>query len=96
METIVILAVTKTAAAIYFAFCIIVAAVIGYLTSYFYYKSIYMKKIHALEADLDERKKENMKLNERITALEIKLNKKEEECRELQVKIKEAEENTSR
>jgi uncharacterized membrane protein (DUF106 family) len=90
MEPLTILAVTKTAAAIYLAVCIIVAAVIGYATSYLYYKPIYMKKIHNLEADLEERKNEIKMLNERVTRLELEINKKEEECRQLQNKIKES------
>lgn len=90
MEPLIILALTKTAAAIYFVISLLIAAAIGYLTSYYYYKSIYMKKIHALEDDLESRKKEIAKLNYNIAGLEVKLRNKEEECIKLSTRIKEA------
>ena len=53
---------TKTTATIEIVIMLVVAALIGYLTSYFYYKAIYTRKIQVLE-------KEKENLNARIVRL---------------------------
>jgi len=88
METIIILAQTKTGAAIEILIFLVVAALIGYLTSYFYYKPIYLKRIHALENDISGLKKEISKMGDRIKELEKTLSMKEEEIKELKKKKK--------
>ncbi len=53
---------TKTTATIEIVIMLVVAALIGYLTSYFYHKAIYTRKIQVLE-------KEKENLNARIVRL---------------------------
>jgi uncharacterized membrane protein (DUF106 family) len=54
---------------------LLVAGLIGYFTSYFYYRSIYRKKIHELESELRNLQIKNGSLQEQI----VKLNKELEE-----------------
>jgi len=81
----------------------LVAAIIGYLTAWFYAKSVYtpiIKGLEAEKADLqkqvaglkDDISKLNTKvdgLNGKIAHLEDEITKKEKEIKELQKKIKE-------
>jgi len=87
METLIILAQTKTAAAIEILIFLVVAAVIGFLTAYFYYKPIYMKKIHGLEDDISGLKKEIEKIENKITDLEKTIGKKDEVIQELRQEL---------
>lgn len=45
------LATTKSGAAIELIIVLLIAGAIAFLTSYFYYRSVYMKKISALEKE---------------------------------------------
>ena len=87
METIIILDQTKTAAAIEILIFLVVAAVIGFLTAYFYYKPIYMKKIHGLENEISGLKKDIDKLKDNIADLDKKINKKDEMIQELKEEL---------
>jgi len=89
METLIILAQTKTAAAIEIIIFLVVAAVIGYLTAYFYYKGVYMKIIHSLEDKIKEHKGEIADLKEDVGELEKTLVSKEEEIAKLIKELKE-------
>ena len=60
---IIFLAQTKAGAAIEILSLLLVAAIIGYITAWFYYKSIYSMKIKALESEKDELKSYIVKLN---------------------------------
>jgi peptidoglycan hydrolase CwlO-like protein len=82
---------------------LLVAAIIGYLTAWFYAKSVYTPIIKGLEAEKADLQKQvaelkdnvsklNIKvddLNGKITKLEEEAAKKEKEIKELKSKIKE-------
>ena len=55
---------------------LLVAGVIGYFTSYFYYRSIYRKKIHKLDNDLKDLQTKNDGLLDQIIKLEKELEEK--------------------
>ena len=86
---IILLGETKLGATIEILFLLIVAAVIGYLTAWLYYKSIYVEKIKTIESernklskDLGSVESENDKLQKTLQAKDIeikslKLNNKE-------------------
>jgi len=56
---------------------LLVAGLIGYFTSYFYYRSIYRKKIHKLEGDLKDLQIKNDGLLDQIDKLNKELAEKE-------------------
>lgn len=56
---------------------LLVAGLIGYFTSYFYYRSIYRKKISMLEDDLKNLQIKNDGLQNQIYKLEKELAEKE-------------------
>ncbi len=85
-KLLILLAQTKTAAAIEILIFLVVAALIGYLTSYFYYKPIYLKKIHALENEIANLKKEKSILEDNVTELKKTIQKKDAEILELKKK----------
>jgi peptidoglycan hydrolase CwlO-like protein len=88
MENLIILAQTKGAATVELLVFLLVAAIIGYFTAYFYYKSIYMKQIHALESEIDGLKKVLKNMENKVSDLEKSLSMKEEEIQELKKKKK--------
>lgn len=53
----IILQQTNTGAVLEILLLLVVAGLIGYLTAYFYYKSVYTKKINILEEEKTELKK---------------------------------------
>ena len=55
---------------------LLVAGMIGYFTSYFYYRGIYRKKIHKLDSDLKDLQIKNDGLLDQIIKLEKELEKK--------------------
>jgi len=97
------LAQSVTGAVITIVALLIVAAAIGYLTAWFYAKSVYTPVIKGLEAEKEEllkqvaSLKEDVKklnstvetLNGKISKLEMEISKKEQEIKELGKKIKE-------
>ena len=56
---------------------LLVAGLIGYLTSYFYYRSIYRKKIHKLDSDIKDLHIKNDRQLDQIVKLEKELEEKE-------------------
>lgn len=99
----IILAQSVTGAVITIVALLLVAALIGYLTAWFYAKSVYTPIIKGLEAEKADLQKQvaglkddvsrlNGKvddLNAKISKLEDQLGSKEKEIRELKSKIKE-------
>ena len=74
-----ILAQTKTGTAIEIIVLLLIAGLIAYLTSYLYYKSVYSKKIAALEAEKNDLNSKINRLNNEISNLEKELEEKEKE-----------------
>jgi peptidoglycan hydrolase CwlO-like protein len=99
----IILAQSVTGAVITIVALLLVAAIIGYLTAWFYAKSVYTPIIKGLEAEKADLQKQvaglkddvsrlNGKvddLNAKISKLEDQLSAKEKEIKELKSKIKE-------
>ena len=56
---------------------LLVAGMIGYFTSYFYYRGIYRKKIHKLDNDLKDLQINNDGLLDQIVKLKKELGDKE-------------------
>ena len=56
---------------------LLVAGLIGYFTSYFYYRSIYRKKIYKLESDIKDLHLKNDGLLDQIDKLNKELKEKE-------------------
>ncbi len=89
MSTLVILLVqTRFEATIEILFLLLVAAIIGYVTSWLYHKSVYIVKIQAVESQKAE-------LNDRITVLyeekakmDISLKEKDNEIKHLKLEVK--------
>lgn len=52
---------------------LLVAGLIGYLTSYYYYRGIYRKKIYKLESDLKDEQIKNIDLQDQIDRLQKEL-----------------------
>jgi uncharacterized membrane protein YraQ (UPF0718 family) len=84
MNTIIILAQqSRTVAILEILLLLIVAGFIGYLTAYFYYKSVYTKKINILEGEKNELKKHIETLFSEKAKLEQSLKEKEAEIETL-------------
>ena len=71
-----ILAQTLAGTVIEIIVLLLVAGMIGYFTSYFYYRGIYRKKIHKLDSDLNDLQIKNDGLLDQIIKLEKELEKK--------------------
>ncbi len=71
-----ILAQTMAGTIIEIIVLLLVAGMIGYFTSYFYYRGIYRKKIHKLDSDLKDLQIKNDGLLDQIIKLEKELEKK--------------------
>jgi peptidoglycan hydrolase CwlO-like protein len=91
----IILAQSNTGAVILILVLLLVAGIIGYLTAWFYAKSIYTPVVKGLEADKSELKKkisgledDIMKLNGKVEKLNDKIGKLEEEIAEKDKKVK--------
>ncbi len=72
-----ILAQTMTGTVLVIIVLLLVAGLIGYLTSYYYYRGIYGKKIHILESDLKDLHAKNEDLQDQVIGLNKKLEEKE-------------------
>ena len=70
-----LLAQTKSGTIIEIIVLLLVAGLIAYFTSFFYYKSVYTKKIKSLEAEKSE-------LNSKIDRLNMEISKLEEVLKE--------------
>lgn len=78
-QLLIILAMSKTGAVLFIIALLLVAAIIGYVTAWFYAKSVYtpiIKQLEAEKADLQKQvaglKEEVAKLNGRINDLNVK------------------------
>ncbi len=82
METLTILiAQTKGAAIIEIILLLLVAVVVGYITAWRYFRSVYLKRIEVIESGIDELKKqivdleaEKSNLGKRLSELEAEKN----------------------
>jgi peptidoglycan hydrolase CwlO-like protein len=91
----IILAQSNTGAVILIIALLLVAAIIGYLTAWFYAKSVYTPIIKNLEAEKEDLlkqvaslKDDKSKLNEKVEKLNEKIAKLEEEIAEKDKEIK--------
>jgi len=75
----ILLAQTKGAAAIEIILLLLGAAIIGYVTAWLYYKSIYSKRIEIIEAENEELQSKIEKLNEDKSNLQKLLHEKDNE-----------------
>jgi len=90
MDTLVIfLAQAKTAAIIEIILLLLVAGIIGYITAWLYYRSVYTKKINLLESEKAELNKKNDSLNVENNELKKKLSRKDVEIEKLNIEISE-------
>jgi hypothetical protein len=84
MNTInLILLVTQTSAILEIILLLVIAGLIGYLTSYFYYKSVYTAKINILEGDIADLISKNDALSAEKNLLEKELKEKDLEIASL-------------
>ncbi|MFC2086897.1 hypothetical protein ACFLSA_01885 [Bacteroidota bacterium] len=84
MNTLLILLTqTKTSATLEILALLLVAAIIGFVTSWLYYKSIYRKKIEVIESDLNDHKKQILVLREEKNNMQKELSEKDNEVRHL-------------
>jgi uncharacterized membrane protein (DUF106 family) len=80
MNTLMIfLAQTKTAATIEILLLLLVAAIIGYIIAWLYYRSVYTKKIKILESEKEQLNNQIIRLNEDNSKLKKSLREKEDE-----------------
>jgi len=86
MNTLLIfLAQTKSGATIEILSLLLVAAIIGYVTAWLFYKSIYVKKIKAIESEKDELNKQIVNLNNDNNNLQKSLHEKDNEIEHLHI-----------
>jgi predicted flap endonuclease-1-like 5' DNA nuclease len=89
MNTLLILLVqTKSVATIEIISFLLVAAIIGYVTAWLYYKSVYVRRIKVIESEKDELNKEIAKLYEDKNKLNTELNEKDKEIKNLILEVK--------
>lgn len=79
----ILLAQTKGAATIEIISMLLGAAIIGYLTAWLYYKSVYEKRIEAVESDKHELNNRIVNLNGEISNLHKSLSEKDNETEDL-------------
>jgi len=84
MNTLLILLTqTKVAASIEILLLLLVAALIGYLTAWLYYKSVYIRRIKAIESDKSELNKRVDNLNAESNSLHKNLIEKDHQIEDL-------------
>jgi len=84
----IFLAQAKTGAALAIIALLLVAAIIGYVIAWLYYRSVYTKIIKALEAEKEQLNKQITKLNEENSNLKKSLQEKEKQIENLTEEIK--------
>jgi len=84
----ILLAQTKSEAAIEILFLLLVAAVIGYVTAWLYNKSIYQRKIKAIESDRHELNNHIVNLDADIFNLKNSLKEKDNEIELLALEVR--------
>ncbi|PKP09276.1 MAG: hypothetical protein CVU09_12225 [Bacteroidetes bacterium HGW-Bacteroidetes-4] len=72
----IILAQTRTGSIIEMVILLVVAALIGYLTAYFYHKAIYTQKLNKIQDDNDKLKNQLSSLQQQVNKLEKELKEK--------------------
>ena len=87
----ILLAQSVTGAVITIIALLLVAAVIGYFTAWFYAKSVYTPVIRGLETDKENLIKKVDGLNEDVTKLNGKVEKLNDKIRKIEEEIKERE-----
>ena len=85
---IILLAQTKTEATFEILLMLLGSAVIGYVTAWLYYKSIYEKKLEVIENEKHELNNRIVNLDSEIFKLKKNLNDKDEETEHLKLEIK--------
>jgi len=80
---IIILTQSRSAALLEILLLLIVAGLIGYITSYLYYKSIYTKQITKIESEKSDLLNQIVSLKHKQEELEIQLNEKINEINQL-------------
>jgi predicted flap endonuclease-1-like 5' DNA nuclease len=89
MNTLFILLVqTKISATIEILFLLLIAAIIGYITAWLYYKSIYVPRIKTIESEKDELKKDIVALKAENSNLHKKLQENDIEIKDLILEVK--------
>jgi len=91
----IILAMTKTGAVIFIIALLLVAAIIGYVTAWFYAKSVYTPIIKGLEAEKADLQKQVAALKDEISKLNGKVNDLNGKINELTGRIGKLEEQLS-
>ncbi|MBN2348148.1 MAG: hypothetical protein JXJ22_04885 [Bacteroidales bacterium] len=76
---IILLAQTKSAAAFEILILLLVAAIIGYITAWLYYKSVYVRKIKTIESENDKLNKQIVNLHADKINLHNSLSEKDKE-----------------
>ncbi len=84
----ILLTQSKTSATLEILALLMVAAVIGFITAWFYNKSIYRKKNEEIESDLNDNKELNLVLKTDNDRLQKSLSEKESEIKHLKMKVK--------
>ena len=79
---------TRTTAALTIIIMLLGAGLIGYLTTYFYYKSVYTRKINALEKEIGDLNSRIIRLNSDKGDLEKRLKSLEEDLAKMKDKNK--------
>jgi predicted flap endonuclease-1-like 5' DNA nuclease len=88
MSTLIIfLAQTKSGATIEILFLLLVAAIIGYITSWLYYKSIYVRRIKVIESEKDVLNNQIVNLNTDKSNLNKSLREKDNEIEHLNLEV---------
>jgi predicted flap endonuclease-1-like 5' DNA nuclease len=85
---IILLAQTKSGATIEILSLLLVAAIIGYLTAWLYYKSIYVRRIKVIESEKHELNNHIVNLNGDISNLHKSLSEKDIETEHLIMEVK--------
>jgi predicted flap endonuclease-1-like 5' DNA nuclease len=81
----ILLAQTRSEATIEILSLLLVAAIIGYVTAWLYYKSVYEKKINAIESERDAMSKQIVSLNKDNSNLHKSLDEKDIEIKQLAI-----------
>lgn len=84
---IIILAQTKSGATIEILLLLLVAAIIGYVTAWLFYKSVYVRKIKIIETDREELKIKIVNLNADKSNLQKSLAEKEKNIEHLNMEV---------
>lgn len=84
----ILLVQTKLGATVEILLFLMVAALIGYVTSWLYYKSIYVKRIKAVESEKTELSNQLTSLYDDKSKLNISLNEKDNEIKHLILEVK--------